>query len=216
MPPISPAPRSRYQTSSPFDDCRKPAASSPENTRKRLRPYTDSSYADELMYNDQFAPSHTRKNSTSDKSGGGIRSLSGRRRLDANGTAKSTQDTAVTTAMSSSRNRSVLQHGVHSQNHVKFAFPPTASTPGLAKPKSPTSRLPKRDHPEQVGSMLMGNVVGQVWKEAKEKEKSVKTQRKIDDLENEVQRLKTEVSRRFPQSRHALPLELSLTIWSIS
>ncbi|GAA5993780.1 hypothetical protein JCM5350_000237 [Sporobolomyces pararoseus] len=190
MPPISPAPRSsrprHHQT---------PSSASPETTRKRLRPYADPSYADELMHTNQWAPSHSRKASLSgDKAGGGgLRSLSGKRRLDANGSAPVSNDSALTTAISSTRSRSLLQQRGGGHHHVKFAFSPPPTTPGLARPKSPTSRLPKRE-PEQVGSMLMTNVVGQVWKEAKEKEKTVKTQKKIEDLENEVVRLKTELS----------------------
>ena len=188
MPPISPAPRSsrprHHQT---------PSSASPETTRKRLRPYADPSYADELMHANQYAPSHSRKASLSgDKAGGGgLRSLSGKRRLDANGSAPVSNDSALTTAISSSRSRSLLQQRGGGHHHVKFAFSPP--------PTTPTSRLPKRE-PEQVGSMLMTNVVGQVWKEAKEKEKTVKTQKKIEDLENEVVRLKTEVSRHIISS----------------
>ncbi|GAA5909144.1 uncharacterized protein JCM6883_002622 [Sporobolomyces salmoneus] len=205
MPPISPAPnRARYANST--------SSASPETTRKRLRPYTDASYADELMYTDQYAPSHSKKTSLSEKLGGGLRSLSGKRRLDANGATNSsvTQDTGTTSALSTNRTRSLVQRGGgggRENHHVKFAFPPTTTTtttPGLAKPKSPTSRLPKRNE-EQVGSMLMENVVGQVWKEAKEKEKTVKTQKRINDLEQEVNRLKTELSSRSQLAPPPLP-----------
>ncbi|GAA5956286.1 hypothetical protein JCM3765_005618 [Sporobolomyces pararoseus] len=203
MPPISPAPRSSRSRHHPAS-----SSASPETTRKRLRPYTDPSYADELMYTTQFVPAHSKKASLSGEKagGGGLRSLSGKRRLDANGSAATTaNDSAMTTAVSSSRDRSLLQQRGGGQHHVKFAFSPPPTTPGLARPKSPTSRLPKQDS-EQAGSMLMANVVGQVWKEAKEKEKTVKTQKKIEDLENEVVRLKTELSSKLvPPSLPAPP-----------
>lgn len=195
MPPISPAPRSRKQTSSPAS--RNPT-SSPETARRRLRPYVDPSYMDEVMQTDESAASSSSRRPSQDK--GGLRSLSGKRRLDASG--GTSRDTGVTTALSSSRTPSYAHTRNTSQthNHVKFAFPPSTSArdlAALANSRSPasTSRTGKSNEmePEQVGSMLIG-VVGKVWQEAKEKEKTHKTRKRIADLENEVVRLKTEVS----------------------
>ena len=170
--------------------------SSPEPLRRRLRPYTDPSYADELMHSDEYASSHTRRPSAEQERG--LRSFNGKRKIG--GTSESRLDSGVTSATSVASDSRIRQmrDRSRSQNHVHFVFPPSSSSSTLAA-TSQSIKSPSKEggQADQVGNMLIGDMgtdVNRVWQEAKEKEKTSKTQRRIAELESEVQRLKSEVS----------------------
>jgi len=182
-----------HKTSSP--SAQRPS-SSPEAIRRRVRPYTDPSYADELMYSAEHTSSSSKRSSTEQ---GGLRSLSGKRRIG--GTSEARLDTGVTSATSGTSDSTLRQmrDRSRSQNHVHFVFPPSSSSSSLAA-TSKSVKSPRNGEDrnrDQVGKMLVGEMgtdVNRVWREAKEKEKTSKTQRRIAELESEVQRLKSEVS----------------------
>ncbi|GAA6062617.1 hypothetical protein JCM10212_002211 [Sporobolomyces blumeae] len=193
---------------------------SPETYRRALvRPYaTETSYDEHLMY--------TGDEAGSTGSIGGLRSLSGKRRLDVFDRVGDERLTATTSAVASSRGSTCTRRGLGGRSDPFQFLPPNStlsvsrstsselvSTPysraGLRHVRSPRltdssldSRRASRDRgddndiaQEQVGNMLLGSTgqaVDRVWREAKDKDKT----RKISELENEVKRLKGELSTR--------------------
>ncbi|GAA5905234.1 hypothetical protein JCM5296_000974 [Sporobolomyces johnsonii] len=192
-------------------------SSSPEATRNHLRPYANPSYADELMYGDFTEASSSSALPPSRRSvdQGGVRSLSGRRKLSVQGVPTAI-DTATTTATANTtattrhaRSQSQAQGRDRAQaHHVHFAFPSSSSLPNLAAVANKSMTTPKKGkdngkgkEKEQVGNILLGESGGRVsraWKEAKEEEKRASDKRKIEQLESEVKRLKGELSTRSP------------------
>ncbi|GAA5962763.1 hypothetical protein JCM21900_006494 [Sporobolomyces salmonicolor] len=193
-------------------------SSSPEATRNHLRPYTSPSYADQLMYGDSTEPSSSSALPPSRHSvnQGGVRSLSGRRKLSVQGvpaaidtaTTTATANTAATSRHARSQSQAQGRDRTHA-HHVHFSFPSSSSLPNfgvVANKTIATSNKEGKDNgkgkeKEQVGNILLGESggkVSRVWKEAKEEEKRASDKRKIEQLEKEVKRLKGELSTRSP------------------
>lgn len=209
-------------------ESRRNPSTSPFSSRHPARPSEDSTYADQLLHaattdeglSSSLAPRQSHDTSSRSGDGSGLRPLSGKRRVDPAGprASASTSAASSTSALAArglhrrGESHSLAAAGRHPaplQNHVHFAtlpsstsMPNLASSSGASSPKTPGKGKGKaRDRErerEEVGTILLGEAAHQVermWRNEKEKDRS---RRRIEELEEEVQRLKGQVSPSLP------------------
>ncbi|GAA5906367.1 hypothetical protein JCM8208_003531 [Rhodotorula glutinis] len=196
-------------------------STSPSSSRPPARPDVNSAYADELIHaattneglSSSFAPRTSLEASRRSDDGSGLRSLSGKRRVDpaglqapAQGPSAASSTLALAAHGPHRRQRSYGQPGVHLRvttgpPHSRLetlsastSLPNLASPLGASSPKTPYKGKGKMREGEQAGPTLLaeaGEQIERVWRTEKEKERS---NRRIEELEEEVQRLKGQLS----------------------
>ena len=230
MPPISQSsalpPSCSYDSLSSSPRQHRNPSTSPSSSRRPLRPYVDESYADELVYaattdeglSSSFAPRASTESSRRSGDGSGLRSLSGKRRIEPSGAQASAQGSSAASSTSTlaahglhRRERSHAQLGLllRAQNDslrtqtatlsASASLPNLASSSGASSPKTPQQGKAREGaRAGAAGATLLTEAGGQferVWRTEKEKERS---KRRIDELEEEVQRLRGQVRRLLP------------------
>ncbi|GAA6008144.1 hypothetical protein JCM10207_007044 [Rhodosporidiobolus poonsookiae] len=250
MPPISHAsplpPQSAYSyrssshfSSSPVASRSHALSSSPETSRRDLRPYARPSYEDSLMTatatGEDILPPLPSFSRNSTEQASGLRSLSGRRKVSVSG-EPSAAPSATTSALAGrgghSRAQSYAAAAVPLPNprHVHFApIPSSTSLPNLASiankspktpRKSPSSAVPTVSasaSKAQVAEMLFGDALGgdvsRVWAAAKDEERRSKEeeQRAMEEADRQKRERREKRIRELEDEVQRLKGELSTT-----
>ncbi|GAA5856283.1 hypothetical protein JCM9279_006368 [Rhodotorula babjevae] len=221
MPPISQS--SALPSSSSYDSLsssprqhRNPS-SSPASSRHPRRSYADTSYADELVravttdegLSSSLAPRASTESSRRSGDGSGLRSLSGRRRVDpagaqvsAHGASAASSTSALAAHGPHRHERSHAQPSLHRRAQVdtpraqpatlsaSTSLPSLASSSSTASPHTPRERT-ARQGPQTSTTHFTeaSDQCERAWRTEKEQER-----RQIEELREEVQRLKGELS----------------------
>ncbi|KPV77920.1 uncharacterized protein RHOBADRAFT_50448 [Rhodotorula graminis WP1] len=225
MPPISQS--SAFPSSHSYDSLsssprqNRNLSTSPSSPRHPLRPYVDSSYADELVHaattdeglSSSFAPRASLEASRRSGDGSGLRSLSGKRRIApaglqapaAPGSSAASSTSALAAHRLHRRERSYAQAGLQHDFHPGPTLPqlatlsasaslPNLAASGASSPQTQRKGKDKMREGGRAGATLLaeaGDQFERVWRTEKEKERS---NRRIEELEEEVQRLKGQLS----------------------
>lgn len=223
MPPISQAsplpPARSYDPSSSSPVSFRNPSTSPSSSRNPLRPYNDAAYADELVrmstsdegLSSALAPRPPVEASRRSQDGSGLRSLSGKRKVPVAGMATSASTTSALAAGRGAHRRGQSHAAVSGLSRTGLVSPPpphvhsaplpaSSSLPNLAAVSASTSPTTPKKGAEQVAKMLLGEAgakVERAWQGERDKERKRTDKRRIEELEQEVKRLRGEVRRVF-------------------
>lgn len=203
MPPISqanPLPPSYDSNASSSPVSFRNSSTSPSTSRQSLRPYADASYEDALLHaattDDGIAASFvaapTRKNAEQDSRSNTQAHVSTASTTSALAGRGLHRRTATTAALPSAI---TLQNSRTQPSAFGATVASSSSLPNLAS-ASTSPKTPRRKETEQVGTILLGEageVVGRAWGQEKEKERRKSDRRRIEELEEEVKRLRGQV-----------------------
>lgn len=169
--------------------------------RRTLRPYASSSSAPPFSPPWGEAQPSSSLSPVLQRTTGGMKSLSGKRSL---GAGSSSSPTTPASAAPASHRRERSQHHVHFKFPPSIAPPPTAhssisraastSLPNLSSLHPPSPNTKQKEGPE---TMLLGpnaSEVSRAWREEKERKRKEMDAKRIKELEEEVRKLRGEVS----------------------